>query len=286
MFNPKDYITKISGKDYLEVRWRILWFKADHPDWTMRTELISGDDKQATFKCSIYNKEGTLICNGHGRDTFGVSGDMYFEKSETTAIGRALAHAGFGTQFAKELNEGSKLSDAPLENRDDQRRSTQVLSSNRVISQPNDELKNEQMGDSTKPSNVRSVHSEPQAVSSTPSMAKRDSSPSTGSFKAPAEVQERLEKKQSKHELSQTGHLKCSCGSEVKKITAKKDGKVYYTCPKRKQGAPDQWDHLFLDEAKYLAELSLHEGEDSNSLPNYAPLPSDLKFDQDEQVPF
>ena len=38
----------------------------------------------------------------------------HLEKSETGAIGRALALCGFGTQFAPEFDEGDRLADSPL----------------------------------------------------------------------------------------------------------------------------------------------------------------------------
>jgi hypothetical protein len=37
----------------------------------------------------------------------------YLEKSETGAVGRALAFCGYGTQFAPELEESNRLADAP-----------------------------------------------------------------------------------------------------------------------------------------------------------------------------
>ncbi len=39
----------------------------------------------------------------------------HLEKSETGAIGRALALCGFGTQFTPELDEGERLADSPLQ---------------------------------------------------------------------------------------------------------------------------------------------------------------------------
>ena len=38
----------------------------------------------------------------------------YLEKASTKAVGRALAALGFGTQFACDLDEGSRLADAPV----------------------------------------------------------------------------------------------------------------------------------------------------------------------------
>ena len=40
-FNPKDKLIKLQGKDYLEVRWRVFWFREQHPGGAITTELIA-----------------------------------------------------------------------------------------------------------------------------------------------------------------------------------------------------------------------------------------------------
>jgi hypothetical protein len=39
-FNPSKHLTKIQGRDYLEVKWRLVWFRQDHPDWSIETEPV------------------------------------------------------------------------------------------------------------------------------------------------------------------------------------------------------------------------------------------------------
>ena len=31
-FRASRYLTKLNGKDYLEVKWRLLWLRTEHPD--------------------------------------------------------------------------------------------------------------------------------------------------------------------------------------------------------------------------------------------------------------
>lgn len=113
-FNPKEHMMKLKGKDYLEVKWRLVWFREDHPDFGIHTELVEMDDKHAVFKAAITNAEGRLVSSGTGSESIRDFGD-FIEKAETKAVGRALAMLGYGTQFDPDLEEGSRIVDAPVE---------------------------------------------------------------------------------------------------------------------------------------------------------------------------
>ena len=113
-FNPKEHMMKLKGKDYLEVKWRLVWFREDHPDYGIYTELIEFDDKHAVFKAAITNPDGRLLSSGTGSESVRDFGD-FIEKAETKAVGRALAMLGYGTQFDPDLEEGSRIVDSPVE---------------------------------------------------------------------------------------------------------------------------------------------------------------------------
>ena len=115
-FNPQSKITKVQGKDYLTVQWRLVWFRSDHPKGTITTEVV-GDD---LMKATILDSDGKVLATGHGSSKkAGVAKSRPFEGAETAAIGRALAHAGYGTQFAgDEFDEGDHLADSPVEKQD------------------------------------------------------------------------------------------------------------------------------------------------------------------------
>lgn len=103
----------LKGKQYLPVQQRLLWFRDDNPDWRIETECVEANDQQARFVARIRDEDGDLIATGHGSETMKDFRDFY-EKAETKAIGRALAHAGFGTQFALEMDEGTRIVDSPV----------------------------------------------------------------------------------------------------------------------------------------------------------------------------
>lgn len=112
-FNPKDHMMKLKGKDYLEVKWRLVWFREDHPDFGIHTDLIELDEKHAVFKAAITNAEGRQVSSGTGSESVKDFGD-FIEKAETKAVGRALAMLGYGTQFDPDLDEGTRIVDSPV----------------------------------------------------------------------------------------------------------------------------------------------------------------------------
>lgn len=113
-FNPDAHMMDLKGKKYLQVMWRLVWFREDHPDWTIHTEAVEIGDQKALFRGEILNEEGRLLAVAHGSETPKDFKD-YIEKAETKAVGRALAMLGYGTQFAPELEEGERIVDSPVQ---------------------------------------------------------------------------------------------------------------------------------------------------------------------------
>lgn len=112
-FNPNDHLIDIKGKKYLQVAHRLVWFREEHPDWCIETELVERGDGWALFKAYIKDNEGKVLATGTKVETKQGFPD-FLEKAETGAIGRALAIAGYGTQFAPEFDEQDRLADSPV----------------------------------------------------------------------------------------------------------------------------------------------------------------------------
>jgi hypothetical protein len=104
-FDPSKYIIKLKGKDYLEVKWRLVWFRETHPDGAIDTESIALTEQLAVFKATVQTPSGGRA-TGYGSETPKDFGD-YIEKAETKALGRALGALGFGTQFTDDFDEGT-----------------------------------------------------------------------------------------------------------------------------------------------------------------------------------
>lgn len=111
-------LLNLKGKDYLEVKYRLVWFREEHPQWSIETEFLSIDDRSATARAVVRDETGRIIATSHKSETAGSFPD-FMEKAETGAIGRALALIGFGTQFcADELDEGDRIVDSPVPKKD------------------------------------------------------------------------------------------------------------------------------------------------------------------------
>lgn len=113
-FNPNDHMMKLKGKDYLQVMWRLVWFREDHPDFGINCTALELGEDHAIFKAVITDANGVQVSCGHGSESKRDFGD-FLEKAETKAVGRALAMLGYGTQFAAdELDEGERIVDSPV----------------------------------------------------------------------------------------------------------------------------------------------------------------------------
>lgn len=117
-FDASRYLVSLRGKEYLEVKWRLLWLRTEHPDATIETELVTFTPEVAVFKAKV-SLPGGGSATGWGQEEPRDFGD-YLEKSETKALGRALAALGYGTQFTEDFEfksaEGEqRVVDSPAE---------------------------------------------------------------------------------------------------------------------------------------------------------------------------
>lgn len=154
-FNPRAHLMQIGrgdkAQDYLPVQYRLVWVNdvvdravADGQDVKLDidTEEIDCDlDKEFSAEVFVWNNEKrrsekvVKTANGYAKYKATVTlqiGNMikrasatkseravdfpdFIEKANTGAVGRALAMIGFGTQFAPEFDEGSRIVDAPVD---------------------------------------------------------------------------------------------------------------------------------------------------------------------------
>jgi len=101
MFNLEDYET---------VEERLVKFWKDHPDGRIETDLIDGANGRFIVKASIFRTEADLRywTSGLAEETVqgrGVNSTSALENCETSAIGRALANAGYATKGKRASRE-------------------------------------------------------------------------------------------------------------------------------------------------------------------------------------
>lgn len=116
-FDPAKHLTLVSGREYLESKWRLVWLRTDAPNSTIETELLQHENNFAVFKAVVTkigdNGEVLGMATGHAcedKQGFGA----YLEKAETAAISRALAALGYGTQFSRDFDDAERIADAPV----------------------------------------------------------------------------------------------------------------------------------------------------------------------------
>ena len=113
-FDSQKYLIKVKGKDYLEVKFRLHWFRLEKVLWDIKTEIVKLDTDRglAVVRADIYDEKGNHRSSGLSMETMKNFQD-YLEKAETSATGRALAALGYGTLQSVELEEG-KIVDSPV----------------------------------------------------------------------------------------------------------------------------------------------------------------------------
>ena len=118
-FRPEDHFRNLKGQQYLEVKWRVVWFRERHPEGYIKTEMVEHNpaDGLAVFRAQAgywTTDDREVYATGYGSETRKDFAD-YLEKSETKSVGRALALLGYGTAQAIELDEGERIVDSPVD---------------------------------------------------------------------------------------------------------------------------------------------------------------------------
>ncbi len=126
-FSHAEFTREIPNDDgtkslYLDVKYRLLWFRLHRPEGKIDSEIIRVDDKSAVVCCRLYNDRKDppeqYIARASAQRFFNSDkyGDRYLEIAETAAMGRVLAAAGYGTQFCSSSDMLSDvIADAPVE---------------------------------------------------------------------------------------------------------------------------------------------------------------------------
>ena len=110
-FEPRSMMREIGNDQnktlYLDVLFRKLWFRLKNPNGRISKRIVKLTDQLAVVEARVYldkdDGEENYLANAFGLRFYNTDGEFgmkYLEMAETAATGRALADAGYGSQFA------------------------------------------------------------------------------------------------------------------------------------------------------------------------------------------
>lgn len=91
----------IKGKNYATVATRLNEFWAVCPDGSIDTTVCDIDESHVLMQAKVYDEKDHLLATGTAeeeKEASRINSTSYVENCETSAIGRALANAGFGSE--------------------------------------------------------------------------------------------------------------------------------------------------------------------------------------------
>jgi deoxycytidylate deaminase len=97
----------IHGKVYKTVALRVSEFRESHPDWTIKSKILSAAEI-VQIKATILDPDGRVIATGLAEEVRGstnINKTSSLENCETSAVGRALAFFGLGGTFIASADE-------------------------------------------------------------------------------------------------------------------------------------------------------------------------------------
>jgi hypothetical protein len=96
-------LKSIQGRAYTPVYFRVNEFRENNPDWSIHTKLITNNETEIVVAADIIDEKGNVRATGHARELVNdkscvLNKHSGIENCETSAIGRALANLGIGTE--------------------------------------------------------------------------------------------------------------------------------------------------------------------------------------------
>lgn len=105
-FNWKKYVIRVQGgREYLTAAARLRWFRDEHPDWSINTDILSIDTSGVLMKATVSDASGFPIATGIKQVNKTKDAENYISKAETGAVNRAITFCGYGLPDEDEMSE-------------------------------------------------------------------------------------------------------------------------------------------------------------------------------------
>ena len=98
----KSGVIRLHGREYKTVALRVHEFRVKHPieeGWGLVSKIIQCDEQYILFRAAVIDPQGREVAIGYAeekRTNRGINATSALEVCETSAVGRALAAAGYG----------------------------------------------------------------------------------------------------------------------------------------------------------------------------------------------
>lgn len=108
--NAEIKTTNLKGKEYAEVKERVIAYRKLFPMGIINTE-VNFTDNYVLCEATATNNEGTVLSKGHARELLNKA--FALENCETSAIGRCLGFMGLGINTSIASKEDIEQIDSP-----------------------------------------------------------------------------------------------------------------------------------------------------------------------------
>jgi len=108
--NAEIKTTNLKGKEYAEVKERVIAYRKLYPQGIINTE-VSFQENYVLCVATATNNEGTVLSKGHARELLNKA--FALENCETSAIGRCLGFMGLGISTSIATKEDMEQIESP-----------------------------------------------------------------------------------------------------------------------------------------------------------------------------
>lgn len=101
-FDPRPYLRELEdGTEHLDLKWQLVWLRAEHPDARIETQLVPTDDELVSCRATVSLPSGASA-SAHGSAKLEGGMESLVELAENRALVRALAALGYGAEYAED----------------------------------------------------------------------------------------------------------------------------------------------------------------------------------------
>ncbi len=100
-FNPQEHVRQLEdGRDYMDLKWRLLWLRSHEPEASIETQIVPSSEDEIICRAKLTLRSGASV-SAHASASRADSANA-IEIAEDRALIRALAALGFGAEYIED----------------------------------------------------------------------------------------------------------------------------------------------------------------------------------------